>query len=113
MWGLFGCLVLAKSSHTSVVELTDPFGKNHGFVGARYIKARGPSLVGFVFLRAIGVKDFVMLDTALQHLDLGAESHYLPVIGFLGLTDSANSSAQYSPESGSIEGRDISEEIIQ
>ena len=66
----------------SVVELVDPFGKNRGFVGARYVKPRGPSLIGFISLRTVGVKDLVVFDMALQHLNLGAELHRLLVMGF-------------------------------
>ena len=113
MWGLFGCLVLAKPSHTSVVELADPFGKNCSFVGAGYVKTGGPPLIGFIPLRTVGVKDLVVLNAALQHFDLGAKSHRLSVMGFLGLADSADGAAQYSPESDSVEGGDVAKKGIQ
>ena len=54
-----------------------------------------------------------MLNVMLQHLNLNPESDGFLVIGLLGLADSANSSAQYSLESGGIKVGDISEESVQ
>jgi hypothetical protein len=70
--GLALCLVLAKPSHTSVVELLDPFGEDSGPIGARDVKREGPPHIGLVPLWTFGVLDFVVLDASLECLDLNA-----------------------------------------
>ena len=106
-------LMLTESSHTSVVELTDPFGKDCGFIGARYVKGGGSSRIGLVPIWAIGIGDLVMFNASFQHLDLPPELDCLLSVGLLNLADSADSSTQYSPESGGIEGWYVLEEIVQ
>ena len=64
------CLMLAKSSHTSVVELLDPFGKDGGPVGAWDIERGGPPHIGLVPLWTFRVLDLIMLNTTFEHFDL-------------------------------------------
>ena len=97
----------------SVVELADPFRNNHGSVGAGYVEVGGSPDIGFVSLRAVGVEDLIVFNAALQRLDLGVESRGFPIMGFLGLTDSANSSAQDSPESDGIQVGNVSKQGVQ
>ena len=54
-----------------------------------------------------------MLEASFQHLDLFSESNHFSGVGFLGLTDSANSSAQYYPKGGGIKVGDISKKGVQ
>ena len=54
-----------------------------------------------------------MFEVAFQGFNLGVESFSFAGVGFLGLADSANSSVQYSPEGGSIKGRNIVKEGVQ
>jgi hypothetical protein len=72
MRGFALCLVLAKPSHTSVVELLDPFGEDSGPVGARDIKRGGPPHIGLVSLWTFGMLDFVVFDASLECLNLNA-----------------------------------------
>ena len=65
-------LVLAKPSHTSVVELFDPFGEDSGLIGTWDIERGSPPHIVLVSLGAFGVLDLVVLDTLLQGLDLNA-----------------------------------------
>jgi hypothetical protein len=108
-----GLLMLAESSHTSVVKLADPFGKDCGFIGTGYVETEGPPCVSFIPLRAVGIGDFIVFDASLQHLDLPPKLNSFLGMGFLDLADSADSSTQYSPESGGIKVGDFSEEGFQ
>jgi hypothetical protein len=108
-----GFLMLAKPGHTSVVELTNPFGKNGGLVGTRYVETGSPPRVGLISFGAIGVGDFIVLDAAFQRLDLSPESNCFPGMGFLDLADGADSPAQYPSEGGGIKVGDIREEGVQ
>ena len=113
MRGLPCCLMLTEPSHTSIVELADPLGKDSSLVRAWYVEIGGPTFVGFIPLGTVRVQDFVVLDVPFQHLNLGTKSHCLPVVGLLGVVDSANSSTQYSSESGGIQIGNVLEENVQ
>ena len=105
--------MLAKSSHTSVVELGDPFDEDCGFVGPQDVETGGSVSIRFIALGTVGVGKFVVLEMMLQGFNLGMESSSLAGVGLLGLADSANGSAQHSPESGDIQGGYVVEEGIQ
>ena len=100
-------LVLVKPSHTSVVELADPLGKDSSPVGARYVEGGGSSGVRLIPLWAARIGDLVVLNALFQHLDLPSKSNCLLGVGLLGLTDGANSPAQYPSEGGGIKGQYI------
>lgn len=97
----------------SIIELMDPFGKDSGPVGAGNVETEGSANISLIPFGAVWVCDLIMFNLSLQHLDLGIVSNCLPIVGFLGLVDSADSFAQYSSESGSIKDGDITEEGIQ
>lgn len=97
----------------SIIKLVDPFGKDGGLIGARYVETGSPPLVGLILLGTVRVDDLIVFNAALQFLDLGPVLIHFSIVGILGLMDSANSSAQYSMESGGIKVRNISKEGIQ
>ena len=105
--------MLAKSSHMSVIELTDPFDRNRGFVGPWNVEAEGLASIQLIALQAVGVGELVVFETALQGFDLSVEPSSLPGVSFLGLMDSANSFAQYSSKSGGIQGGHVIKEGVQ
>ena len=72
MRGLSLCLMLAEPSHTSIVELFDPFSEDRGPVRARDVEQESPPLIGFVPLRTLGVLNFIMFNSSFQGLDLDA-----------------------------------------
>lgn len=85
--------MLAKPSHTFIVELVDPFDKDSGLIGARYIEAGSPPLVRLIPFGIVRVDDFIVFNATLQCLDLGPVSTHFSIVGILGLIDSADSSA--------------------
>lgn len=105
--------MLTKSSHTSVVKLTDSFDEDRGFVGPWDVEAEGSASIQLIALGVVGIGELIVFKTALQGFDLSVEPSGLPGVCFLGLTDSANNSAQYSDESGGIQGEHVIEEGVQ
>jgi hypothetical protein len=97
----------------SIVELVDPFSEDSGPVRTGNVEARGTFNIGFVFSGALRKGNLIVLNVALQSLNLGSKPDGLSVVGLLGLVDSANSSTQYSLESGGIKVGDVPKESVQ
>ena len=116
MWGFSLCLMLAEPSHTPVIELFDPLGKDSSPIGARDVKRGSPPHIVFVPLWALGMLNLVVLNAPFgpfQGLDLDVEPHLLAVVGLLVLSHGTDSSAQYSPKCDDVEIGNISEKDIQ
>jgi hypothetical protein len=105
--------MLAKPSHTSVVELLDPFGEDSSPIRARDVERGSPSHIVLVALWALGVLDLVVLDASFQGFDLDAEPHLLAVVGLLVLPQSPDGSAQNSPKCDDIEIGNVLEKEIE
>ena len=72
MWGLPLCLMLAKPSHPSVIELFDPLGKDGSPVWAWNVERGGPPHIVLIPLGAFGMLDLVVFNAPLECLDLDA-----------------------------------------
>ena len=96
-----------------VIELMDPLGKDSGLVGTRDVETGGPFNIGLISFWTFGKSDFIVFNAAFQCFNLSVKPNGFAVVGFLGLVNSADSSTQYSPESGGIKVGDIPKKGVQ